>query len=495
MFSLALLHGLVAGLGLCNAVAPREPLTPERLAVLVRQLGSPSYAERERATHLLEAAGGPALDALRTARGNPSPEVRRRAETLVRRIERRLDTQRVLTPRTVRLAYRDTPLADAVADLAKRTGFTIRLNTDPNRRAGRKVTLTTGEVSCWEALALLCAKAALREDEPASPPSPLRQGGNSITIVGGVQAVEKDILGPPAAIRPPEIVLSDGAPRSLPIHRAGSVRVRALEPDAVLLAEQRPGHVLAGLAVDLESALRCEEILNVRIDRAVDTHGQALRGHFVPARTRATALPMRGTITVNGVVIGGHDDQPKDDPRRFPLYFRPGARLAAVLEELRGTVVVNVQTAPQDLVAVADVLNAAGKRFPGPDGCEVRVAAVTRHADGRVELRLEVAPPVRGPSDGSAPVMPNLNILVNGRRLGEPKETLSAANFVLLDRRGRPLEAVRAVSTGKFVGQVREYELTYRPAGGADEAARLVYRDRRAVLVEVPFVLRNVPLR
>ncbi len=66
-----------------SAVAPEA----ERIQPLVRQLDSDDFAEREKATRELEKVGAPALGALRKAASAGSPEVRRRAADLLRRLE------------------------------------------------------------------------------------------------------------------------------------------------------------------------------------------------------------------------------------------------------------------------------------------------------------------------------------------------------------------------------------------------------------------------
>src|SRR3712207_5605042 len=133
-----LVAALVAGgAGLPAALAGGE--RAGRVAVLVEQLGSEKFAERQAATTELEALGAPALEALRQAAQGKDPEVRRRAQTLVRQIEKGLETERLLEPTRVRLAYRETPLAEAVADLARQGGITIKLLAEDTRAGGRRV--------------------------------------------------------------------------------------------------------------------------------------------------------------------------------------------------------------------------------------------------------------------------------------------------------------------------------------------------------------------
>src|SRR5262249_40904965 len=107
------------------AAAPPEVDRNDPVARLVEQLGSPRYTEREAAERTLEACGLPAMSALRQACRSTDPEVQRRALELTGRIERRLESSRLLLPSRVRLSYNNTPLTDALADLRRKTGMTL----------------------------------------------------------------------------------------------------------------------------------------------------------------------------------------------------------------------------------------------------------------------------------------------------------------------------------------------------------------------------------
>src|SRR5262249_49207571 len=141
--------------------ADRNPA--ERVTRLIAQLGSPRYTEREAATRALDALGAPALAALKRARLGPDPEVGRRAEELVARIERRLETARLLEPKRVHLHLVASPVPDAVAELKRQSGYPVELGSGTARLLGRKVTLDTGLVPFWVALDLLCRQAGLSE--------------------------------------------------------------------------------------------------------------------------------------------------------------------------------------------------------------------------------------------------------------------------------------------------------------------------------------------
>jgi RNA polymerase sigma factor (sigma-70 family) len=63
----------------------------DRIGRLVRQLDSDLFEEREQATRELDKIGVPALEALRKAAKDGSPEVQKRAEELIRRIDKPRD--------------------------------------------------------------------------------------------------------------------------------------------------------------------------------------------------------------------------------------------------------------------------------------------------------------------------------------------------------------------------------------------------------------------
>jgi hypothetical protein len=95
-FPILVLAGAPALVWGCLAYAgEKEPRVkgPDAAAItrLIEQLGSPTFAEREKAVSSLEAIGAPALGALRKAVKSSDPEVARRATALVEVIENTLE--------------------------------------------------------------------------------------------------------------------------------------------------------------------------------------------------------------------------------------------------------------------------------------------------------------------------------------------------------------------------------------------------------------------
>jgi hypothetical protein len=150
----------VVALVLLAAPASADP-TPEKVAKLIEQLGSPDFRARETASKELEAVGGPALAALKkAAESSDDAEAARRAAELAAKIARRLDNNKTLAPTLVELNVEDAPLAAVLAELQKKAGG--RLAFDNKSVPDRKVTVKTGgKVPFWEALAKVCDAAGL----------------------------------------------------------------------------------------------------------------------------------------------------------------------------------------------------------------------------------------------------------------------------------------------------------------------------------------------
>lgn len=150
----------------------------DRVAKLIEQLGSDSFADREAATRGLERLGAAALEGLRKAAQSNDVETRRRAEALVKKIEKELASEELMRAKRVRLRFSDTPLPEAVAELAKQSGYEIALEDPDGKLKERKVTLATDEVPFWQAVDLLCKAGGLVEADDGEPLGlPMLPGG------------------------------------------------------------------------------------------------------------------------------------------------------------------------------------------------------------------------------------------------------------------------------------------------------------------------------
>src|SRR5262249_51991897 len=154
----AIMRGTIAILvfGVCAALAvAAKPPSAEQIDKIIAQLGSSNFRQRVAATKELEALGEPALAALQKAMTNEDIEVANRSAALLDRITNRLENTRRLEPTYVDLTFKDTPVEEAVAELAKQSGVTISVGGDKSKLAQRRVTLESGRIPFWAALSKL----------------------------------------------------------------------------------------------------------------------------------------------------------------------------------------------------------------------------------------------------------------------------------------------------------------------------------------------------
>jgi hypothetical protein len=197
---------LLLGFGLAAlAVAPTpaaDSADARKIEKLISQLGSDTFSERQKAAAALDAIGEPALKALQKAAEGEDAEIRKRARELAGKIETWVESARILAPKMVHLVFKDTPVAEAVGDLRKQSGYNVVLHDPENKLKGRKITLDAGKVTFWRALDLLGQKAGLVEGDPNSIMVPPPPGGLRLRPVP-LPAPAPGVLPPAPAIKPP----------------------------------------------------------------------------------------------------------------------------------------------------------------------------------------------------------------------------------------------------------------------------------------------------
>lgn len=522
-----------------------------RIAKLIRQLGSGRFEEREQATRELEALGGAALEGLRKAAQSGDLETQRRAEELVKKLEGRLSNAQMLAATRVRFKFKDTPVLEAIADIAKKTGFHLSYVDDPAKIVGRTVTVDTGETTFWQAFDLFCQKAGLVEGAGqyrAAGPQPVA------IAVGGQPPPPVPVppirhVLPPNSIQPTfgayrHVMLLDGKPQPLPTDYVGAVRVRALPPEIQLLgAAPRLDNELRVL-VDLspEPGVDFVGVLDMRIDKAVNDRGQSLKG----LAGAAAGDPVAVALATASRPLG----------RQVPVRLEPAAQPSRALKELKGTSTVQMRTPPKVMATVDDIQNATGKSVKGEHNVTLTVRDVKRHEDGRLELtvlvqrpadvfaynlanaggaaglipvqagqiqiqirQIQVAPgavPQQRPPAPGAPPPPAPNpapkpaaqkpapqpvqaqpvqaqiAAVQGRTFVTSVVGLSVLDakdqqLALTDARMAPPQTVKGVTT-------QEVTLTVQPQAGQGAPAKLVFNGTRHATVEIAFTLKDVPL-
>jgi hypothetical protein len=381
----ALLGLALAGL----AAVPAPAGDAATIAKLIEQLGADSFADREAASKALDKIGTPALEAVRKATKSGDAEVRKRATELAAKIGRRAASEAALAPKMVHLAFKDTPLKEAVKGFAEKSGYDIVLFDPQEKLKGKRVTLDTGKATFWAAMEKFCAAAGVVEGDvnqagamPNLRPRPLPAapgGAPAIVPVPGkgkvdpnidgeaaaakraaerlaflVAAMQKEAPPPPAAVPPkpvgPKLLLNGGvagitptamAPvppgqitlvpgeEKVPADTSSSVRVRRADPKrfATNAGEKEIGLILE---LSAEPRLVLQQVQSLQVDVAEDDNGQKL----------ARARPEGGSDAPPGPPValpGGRRVimPPFDGAGPGPAWYPPSSNGVHVYAELK----------------------------------------------------------------------------------------------------------------------------------------------------------------
>lgn len=477
--------------GTSFASTPSTPVDAAQIAQLISQLGSAKFHERESATRALEAIGGPALEALQRAARSDDPEVGRRAQILAQAVRKRIETAEFLTPLLIRLVYKETPVPQAVDDFAKRTGFPIALASSRARLNNRKISLDTGETSFWEAFHQFCQKAGLVErTSPADSDLQTRHLLETTRLgprgIGPIVELSSSTL---SSVRgwDGRLTLAEGRPLPLPTYHAGAVRIRAL-PAKGTGADQARDDVLFVVEITPQPKAAWHNIVDLRIDKALDGNGQDLASAIDP-RSDLSQLAALG----NGVVLWDtQTGQPINACRDIPVHLKSGDKPAGVLQEVKGVVAAQVQTSPQALITVDNILKSTGHTFLGENGESLKVLEADRQANGDVHLRVELTD--ASSQNNTLWAMRGGVLRPNRRRAFAAMENMPPANLLLEDGSGQNFPARSHHEDMVINGNTLARAITVTYHCGSGEPRKLVYSGRRTIVIEIPFTLTNVPL-
>jgi hypothetical protein len=504
------------GLSWCAAWSSwAEEVSPAQdVAQIIRRLGSTKFVEREQATHALDALGTSALSALREAVQSDDIEVSRRAEVLIKKIEQRTERDRILAATPVHLKYQARPVAEAVADLAKRTGYAILLKDEGRKLAGRTVTVDTGPTSFWQALEQFCEAAGLVELGGTNLRLPTVQVPRALPVpkaaVGIASRTSAAVAGKGL------IVLGDGKVDSIATYHVGSIRFRiAPVPTRRLGDDAGTGPIPLLLEVAPEPRHESFALTEARLEQVVDDDGQQLSSApaagNVAGPARASNVRLASFQAASQRLGGG---------QQLPIWITAPERKPKALKEIHGWISAQVQLGPQPLLGVDNILQAAGQLTKGAEGGYLKVLEVARLDDGQVRVRAEMQAPPQvipgvGPQGlGAGVVLPiqaaQIQLLPAGQPVpmtipvapGRPAGALPFAGWSylglsLLDDKGKAFNRPSVLqqqtrANGPIV--TRDVTLLFKPVVDQGKARKLVFSGSRSVTLEVPFTFQNVTL-
>jgi hypothetical protein len=463
---------LLVGLGLTLSAVPTraaDKADSETIDKLVKQLGSGRFSQREQAQKKLEEIGQPAVEALKKAVDTGDMETKRRANEIIAKLDKQVQGAKILAPTKIRLSYKDTPLAEALADITKKTGYNLTLVDPQNKLKDRKVTVDTGETTFWQALEKFCSAAKLVEADlqdlnqaqPVPQPFPQPQPLPPIKILpGGIQKLPGVLpVVPPAnapqqlpakvlqvqigqaqagqaqagkgkvvpaqppvaaqpvqgfarpAIRRPfpiqpqvpsnQILLKDGTPKGEPTDYAGAVRVKVMD-NVQMFGGPGKDEAIIGLKVSPEPKIRWQQLVNVRIDKAIDDQDQKLMpvmkpedgGQPNPFGAFGGGFPGGGFRPIgNGWGFQGFQPGFGGLHQHIPVRLTKGEKPAKQLKELSGVITAQVLTEAEVYLEAAEIMKAAGKTFKGnKQGGSLKINAINEN-NGQIVIQLEMENP------------------------------------------------------------------------------------------------------
>jgi hypothetical protein len=497
------LFATVGTLGLAAGIvfAGPGPEAPSPVAVpdLVARLGSEDFREREAAVAALEKVGPGAIPTLREAMKASDPEVRQRAAAILLKLQRAADSTAKLAPKKLALNYTDVPIGTAVNDLKNRTGLNIIFDHTRVADPLRKVTCVTGELSPWEALDAFCAAAGLKEDFRIELDVPK------------VQVTGRRAYNPPPQVPAPDavpIVLIDGK-GPLPVgDRRTAVRVVALPPSF-------PGHRYTlgtgemTLCFDVAPVpgLNWQDVTGVRITKLIDDAGRA-GGAAAPRRHEIpNDFAEGGGVVVFGGMggqwagpgFGGRFDprtgapiypDTVPNPRIVPVPLKLATPTARSIKRLEGAVLGEITLPNQTLLTINDPSKNTGTAFDGPGQVRLTIESVTDAKGGGTSLQLLL----QYPSPWSVSARRGFN--PGGLWPEAPRQGNAMPVVRAFDAAGKPMVTTggQSHSDSSDDGQTLMQHTTLTYAKSAGVPAKLVVTGPRPLIVEVPFVMENVPL-
>jgi hypothetical protein len=287
---------------------------------------------------------------------------------------------------------------------------------------------------------------------------------------------------------PGQITLVVGKVDPVPADDSGAVRVCARRQAGVAGAAQGD-RLLLWLEATPEPKLRWQGLRSVHITKALDDQGQSLgeaanenAGGPPPGAPVRPGGP-RAAVAPLPMALGAHI--------LIPVWLKTADKESRSLKEFAGTITADLEAAAKDLISVKDFSKAVGKTFEGPGGSSLKVLEAS--GAGEKDVRLRVAfTPAENVSAENNPFKLSSRPLPLLKGSAGPLYTGPFNGLSLVNTKGEILPVHVQVRKG---GRPVEYEIVCPVDNEDGTPARLVYSARKTVTVDIPFKLKDCPLR
>jgi hypothetical protein len=281
---------------------------------------------------------------------------------------------------------------------------------------------------------------------------------------------------------------------------AGALRLRVGNSIRVL-----NGEIMLPIEVSPQPNVLWEDLVEVRVDKAIDDRGQNLIQSLTGAESNDVQLNRVIRGLGNGFVLnaatGGLDRIPD---RNGIIRLKSGELASRKLSTLTGTIVGQMRTPLQPMVTVENVRNQAGKTFRTRYGESLEVAEVQVLPNGSVKLHIRLfEPPTMLVMPGNGRIAARANIVLQGQqvvfnRLGVRMDGALQVDLAAKDARGRklPFEPSSVQNTLGFFKNMITTDVTLVVKAGHGESAlhTLEWAGQHDITVEVPFSFSDIQL-
>jgi hypothetical protein len=372
--------------------------------------------------------------------------------------------------------------------------------------------------------------------QPAQPAPP-----QQVPVPVPVPVPARPVRPPVAPVQmyPPDaIVVVDGKPVDHPTFYSGALRFRGLPADPNLFGNPQADEQMFILEVTPEPKLQWQGMANLQIEKAIDDLDQKLAQYV--QQNDGNPLQDRPAIGI-ARPVPNRRIQPQwgySSLRQIiPARLKKGVKEAKLLKEVSGVASVEVRTPPEPMITVENVLKSAGNTVKGDNGGNIKVIEASKDNDtGIVKIRVQLdyppeimpagqnggggvminpgGPIRRFPGGGPIPVPPiapqppqqqvqqfQVQVQVQGQAQAVPalrvQRIAGADGLALIDEKGNTLvpTQMQVGIQGGPGGFVQDITMEFKLEKDAPAPAKLVFTGTRLATLDVPFKLKDVPLK